>query len=876
MRRLINLSVVLCLMAVVTAPFAAAAAACGNKEGFWTIIPGGRFAEKQTITGLAVDPQAPARMFITNGTEVLRSTNSGCDWKSVFVGAEEASLSGPTGGTATILSISMSDRGAVPPYMLVRQDVGPVTRPRVFLGTDGGANWGAGDAGLPPAGVPELLRVAPSDPDTAYVVIDVAGVTDAIYATTNGGATWTLRGRSPSTGVNDLKVDPSRPNDLWIGGGDGLYHSTDGGASFTPIDAFTGQEVGPVDVFHSGGPARIIAFSRTANVGQVSEDGGQTWLGVSMPGLPQSVAHGDFADSVLIATGASVFVYAPTVLTWIDLFPPVGGIRNLQADRGANVAFYGHNERQIAMYQGPTGKFKKVPKDIIEIPDISLIDAAPPDVARQSKLTPPITQVRIDPGKTKTVPYDLQVPRTLTPLDVVFVVDTSSSMTQVIHEAADALEDIHNGLTASGAAVEFGLVEYRSYPTDVPPRPETDNYVYQRALDVGASAAQMEEGIRGLVAAGGGIYDAQLEALWQLARGEGKDVWPPGPSSRDVPPGLQVNFRKKALRVVLHVGDEPFGREDSNNDSDNNITRPEGQVARPDIPEFDAVAEALQAKDVKHLGLSLYPDATPDLRKMAAATGSFAPYGGVDCDRDGQVDVERGQPLVCVLRQDQITDANMTPAIIELVEAVRTKSEIRLDVKGPNEQVVRGVSPNSYSSVLLQADNSLRFKVTYHCPRSLHGKKTQIELTPKGLLGTAPTARTTIICGEEPEEIPPIPFDRVIAFIPLLPLAPPPPPVNVSSATQAQAQAQANAAFAAQEQEQPQVAMVHQLHAEAKAALAREEEYNFTSLREEDELPYAPLGAATILMSGAFGVAMTLRKRTEMRLRYATNKIRRR
>ena len=69
-------------------------------------------------------------------------------------------------------------------------------------------------------------------------------------------------------------------------------------------------------------------------------------------------------------------------------------------------------------------------------------------------------------------------------------IDTSSSMTQVIHEAADALEDIHNGLARSGAAVEFGLVEYRSYPTDVPPREPpgdlTDNYVYQRVLDVGA------------------------------------------------------------------------------------------------------------------------------------------------------------------------------------------------------------------------------------------------------------------------------------------------------------------------------------------------------------------------------------------------------
>jgi hypothetical protein len=70
--------------------------------------------------------------------------------------------------------------------------------------------------------------------------------------------------------------------------------------------------------------------------------------------------------------------------------------------------------------------------------------------------------------------------------------------------------------------------------------------------------------------------------------------------------------------------------------------------------------------------------------------------------------------------------------------------------------------------------------------------------------------------------------------------------------------------------------MVHQMHAEAKAAIAREEaDYSFTSLRRDDP-SYLPFGAATVLMSTAFGVAMSLRRRTEVRLRYATNRIRRR
>ncbi|HWL65541.1 MAG TPA: vWA domain-containing protein, partial [Actinomycetota bacterium] len=591
---------------------------------------------------------------------------------------------------------------------------------------------------------------------------------------------------------------------------------------------------------------------------------------------PNSVAHGDFRESIVMSTGRGVYAWAPTVLNWVDLNAPRAGIRGLLADRTSNPSFYGHTTRTVEIYSGPTGEDPEfdIPEDIIEIPDISLLDVAPPDVARQTTLTPKQTTVRLDIGKRRTVTYDVGVPRTLTPLDVFFVVDTSSSMTQVIKEAAEALETIYRGLASSGAAVQFGLAEYRSYPIDIPPKSETDNYVYRRVLDVGSTTAQMEDAIEGLTAAGGGVYDAQLEALWQAATGNGADVWPPGPSSRDVPPGIQANFRKNALRVVLHVGDEPFGREDSASDSDNTVTRPESELAKPDIPEFETVAAALRANGVKQLGLSLYPDATPDLRRMADATGAFAPPGGVDCDRDGSTDVPAGEPLVCVLQQDEIDDANMAPAIVELVEAVRTKSSVGLKVDPERDGVLQSVSPDRYNQVLLQADSSLEFDVTYRCPESLAGKEIDVDLQATGLIGTPPVSQTRVVCAEIPPDKPPlgIPFDRFVALVPLIPIGPPPPPVNVSSATQAQAQAQANAAFAAQEQEQPQVAMVHQLHADAQSALAREEQYSFTSLRKDPGPPVELWGAA-LLMSAGFGVAMNTQRRT--RLRFAKVRSRR-
>jgi hypothetical protein len=803
----------------------------------------------------------------------MRSEDLGCAWKLIFDIATDPTIQKPVVGSSVIEGIVVPDRGAQRMYLVIEEQSGPTSTPHVLVGTNNGTDWRTGDAGLAPAGAPGVMRVAPNDPLTAYLSVDVAGSADLLYATTNGGDAWTLKSNAPTTGVLDIKIDPVNKNDLWIGGTAGLFHSTDGGTQFTPVPEFANQSTGPIDVFHSGGkPARIMAFLSAGGGGRYSDDGGRRWLALTVPGPPNSVAHGSNADSVVMATPSGVYTYAPTIINWLDLKAPSGGIKGMVANRSTPQAFFGFTARTIEMYVGPTDKHG-IPPDVVEIPDISLLDNPPKDLVRPARLTPETSKVKIELGKTKKVPYDLRVPRTLTPLDVFFVVDTSSSMTQVIKEAAEALEEIHNGLVASGAAVEFGLGEYRSYPTDIPPRPDTDNYVYQRVLDIGATAAQMTEAITSLTAEGGGVYDAQLEALWQAGSGSGVDVWPPGPSSRDVPPGLQPNFRKQALRVILHVGDEPFGNENSAADSDNNVTRPEAQVAKPDIPDFKTVAETLRSNGIRQLGLSLYPDATKDLRRMAKATGALAPPEGVDCDRNGSIDVKGGDPLVCVLQQDEIDNANMAPAIVELVEAIRSRSEVGLTADAQRQGIVQSITPELYDGVLLQADNSLQFEVTYRCPRSLAGKTTKVDLRIRGLIGEPPVARTQVTCAplekkDVPVVIPPNVLPGIGVF-PLIPIAAPPPPPNPPSGTQAQAQAQANAAFAAQEQEQPQVAFAHQLHSDVNAAFAKEEDYSFTSLRKEQEPPY-PLWGAALLMSAAFGAAMSTR--TRVRLRYANRR----
>jgi hypothetical protein len=867
-----NIIVAVIVLATVALPYASAQTNCGSKTGLWTSIRGPRFDKgPATISGLDIDAQSPNRILVTNGALIERSTDRGCSWNSVLDVTSGADLPGRISGDAIVKTLASHESDGDLVFAAVEERVGPLSRPHVVVSEDGGRNWDYSDAGVPLAGVPKLLEAAPSRPGVAYLVVDVVGASDLLLGTGDGGGTWRAISRLPAAAL-DLAIDPVAADSLWLGAADGLYRSKNGGSDFTPIDDFTTEPTGPVDVFHHGGsPARILALSAVSGSGRVSNDGGRTWLTTSSDGVATSLAHGDLPHSIAKSARGRVFGFVASILSWVDLFAPTPDVRGLVFDRTRAPSLYGFSPRTIEIYSWPEGGQIDIPKSVREIPDISLIETAPPDLG-DTRLSPARKKVKLKVGESKTVPYELKVPRTLTPLDVLFVVDTSSSMTQVIKEAAEALGTIYNGLAASGAAVEFGLVEFRSYPTDVPPRADTDNYVYRRVLNIGANAAEMTEAIRRLAAQGGGQYDAQLEALWQTATGAGKDVWPPGPSSRDVPPGEQADFRQKALRVLIHVGDEPFGKEGAEGDQDNNPARPENELAKPDIPEFEAVAQALREKDIKQLGLSLYPDATKDLKNMAAKTDALAPPGGVDCDRDGIIEIEAGAPLVCVLRPDEIEDVNITPAIISLVEAVRTRSEVGLKASGKNDEVIKAINPDRYRSVLLQADNSLDFDVVYKCPRSLEGETLEIELRAHGIIGEQPVARTSVVCLPiKPEdEPPPVPFrfEHVLSAFPLIPFGPPPPITEVASSTQTQAQAQANAAMAAQEQEQPQVALVHALQ---KAVMeAQQEEYAFSSLRKEPALPpgLLPLGGAALLMSMTFGVASSLRTRTRVGLRY--------
>jgi hypothetical protein len=888
MRKLVALMVAVSLLTPLAAA-RGAAAGCGSVSGNWTTIAGPRFPSgSQTITDLAIDARTPSRFFVTNGAAIMRTTDGGCSWDASYqLGDEDGATYSPS--AARIVKLEAPDAGGSV-LAAIAETVVNQTRPHIVVSKNAGGSWASGDAGLPPLGSPVELVVASSSPDIAYLALDLGGGTiDSIWGSTNGGTSWEPRQQHPGGEFAGFAVDPLVPTELWAWG-EGLHRSTDGGQNFTPIAEFAGVVTGPVGVFHrSGDPSTIMTFVPASRTVQRSIDGGENWLENYGLTDPSSIAFGAVPESVMATSQGKAYAWVPTLYSWSDMRAPVGGLTDAQASTVAGTKFFFHNASSVAIYEGPTGGQIKPDNPDFVIGDISLLD--PPAFAESEppSLKPGSDVVKIPAGKKERVTYDLSLSKVRTPLDLYLLVDTSESAKPFLRDLAFALQDLVNELYAARLDVRFGMAEYRAYPDSEPPRPECENanlplasgvdcernFVYNQILDFPESSPQaLAQAIEELEPIAGGHYNAPLPALQQTATGSGVDVWPAGTSDshvdgNDVPPGQEASFREKALKIVLNATDEVF------------IDQQPYQNDRfpPDIPTAEEVIAALNARTsgpldggIDQIGIALGTAALGDLRTIAEGTGAVAPPEGADCNGDRVNEIASGEPLVCAYSGGFANQgSNLVPAIVNMVEAIRTRTPVALDVEA-RDGVVASVAPDVYEGVILQSDSALKFDVTYECPMEMAGKKTDVDLTARKGAEVLAKARATVVCGDVPEKkkkdfFSLFPFDRVLGIVPLLPLSPPPTLANPSQATQAQSQAQAQGAMATQEQEQPQLAMATQYKTALREALGKEDEYAMTRYRQRTDPELPPgmfLAGASLMMAAAYAFATSRRRRTSV------------
>ena len=181
----------------------------------------------------------------------------------------------------------------------------------VYKSTDGGDNWT--NVGLKDSERIAKILVDPSSTDTVYVCAPGKLWSDSdergVYKTTDGGKSWTkvLKGANASTGCSMISMDRQNPQTIYAGmwdfrrkgwtfrsggenetapSGSGFFKSTDGGATWTELDANSAKGLPPkpwgrvaVAVAPSK-PNVVYAFIEAVaplNALYRSDDGGKTW-----------------------------------------------------------------------------------------------------------------------------------------------------------------------------------------------------------------------------------------------------------------------------------------------------------------------------------------------------------------------------------------------------------------------------------------------------------------------------------------------------------------------------------------------------------------------------------------------------------------------
>ena len=138
------------------------------------------------------------------------------------------------------------------------------------------------------------IEIQQDDPATWYVAVGSGGV----WKTVNAGTTWTpLFDEEAVYSIGTLALDPSNPDSIWVGSGenvggrhvgfgDGIYHSSDGGANWTHRGLNTSEHISKI-IVHPENPNTVWVAAQGPLWSQGGErgvfkttDGGETWKAV--------------------------------------------------------------------------------------------------------------------------------------------------------------------------------------------------------------------------------------------------------------------------------------------------------------------------------------------------------------------------------------------------------------------------------------------------------------------------------------------------------------------------------------------------------------------------------------------------------------------
>ncbi len=784
----------------------------------WQAIRSPAFRERdggagQDLVGYAIDPYDPRVGYVTNGTSLARTDDGGCRWREVWSLETSPTPAMPvSAATGRVVAVAVPEnrREHATVYAVVADQQNG--RAHLVRSPSGEADtYVLAESGLPPAGTPGLFRVSAANPDFLYLTVG-----NLLYATEDAGTTWSLRTSAADAAtaptITALALDPKGPNNLYAVWTGTLHHSRDGGRSWdAPAPSVALQsaagEITAVDVFHGdGGAPRPTAWSAPAGSHPAtvlrSVDDGVTWTretGTGLDGPVESAVHGSGPDVLVVSTSpvndgkAEVYARDPKTRAYVDLSPvETTAPFHVSADRRGHPTFYGMAARALFRYAGNAIEPPVAP-DAID--DSAFSSIAPP--VEPPVVTPSRADVTLLVGTRATLPFRVDVPPRTPRLDVVFLGDTSESMTDHLPALR---RDLVRSLARLAGDVDVWAGVAQAKTDAAPP-------VYRRERDVGPLGPGVVAALDRLDPRNGSGLETQLIGLDQIVTGAGMDACPsatvagqrssrclnppvgslcevqPDTAGCAVRPGQQADFRDGALHVVVDATDTTFRNPEGT---------PRGSDGRIDLA---GVAAKYREAGVLHVGLAVDPEGVPDLAAMSTLTGAVAPGGGLDCDGDGRVDVGAGRPAVCA------DAAHLDGVLRALLHAHAPVTHVHVEPPEVASPALDRVRPEAFEDVDRTVAQHLVTRVTVFCPAPGH-YDVALHAGVHDETGTAFAVGVDCIL---PVGVPrPRPVLGVVLPLvpPLAPPAPAQPPVNLNVQAQAQAQAQPQVGTATQQRGQ--------------------------------------------------------------------------
>ncbi len=280
---------------------------------------------------LAIDPFSAATVYASEADTLFKSVDRGASWSNL---GNTPVIGYPAPYQSTVIR-SMLVNSTDPDILFVETaGVGGGCGSLLYKSIDGGATWRESGPDSGPAYVGScvlsgLITADPTNSTTYY-----AGVTDDVdgaywlFKSVDGGGNWNVAWngfQGFDSSLNALVIDPTNPSILYAGIGDGLYKSYDGGVT-SNIVGFRNSTVTALAI----DPSNPLALYANV-VGQglfKSTDGGASWLAINN-GLSALIETRSSVTALVVTPGNSNVLYA--AIAGLGVYRSIDGGANWNA-----------------------------------------------------------------------------------------------------------------------------------------------------------------------------------------------------------------------------------------------------------------------------------------------------------------------------------------------------------------------------------------------------------------------------------------------------------------------------------------------------------------------------------------------------------------